>query len=58
MKSPFGLKTMSKGQAFHSSNHHKWLSYQILGGKTVQNVQIDPQTTEIWPKQLIVTSTE
>ncbi len=19
---------------FHSSNHHKWLTYQIVGGKT------------------------
>ena len=28
-----------------NKNHQKWLSYQILGGKTVKNVQIDPQTT-------------
>ncbi len=27
-------------------------SISILSGKTVKNVQIDPQTTEIWPKQL------
>ncbi len=27
------------------SNHQKWRPYQILGGKTVKNVQIDPQ---IW----------
>ena len=33
---------------FHSSNHHKWLPYQILGGKTVNNVQIDQQTMDIW----------
>ncbi len=25
------------------STHQKWLSYQILGGKNVKNVQIDPQ---------------
>jgi len=30
--------------------HHKWLPYQILDGKAVRNVQIDPQTTEIWLK--------
>ena len=41
-------------QHFHSSNHHKWLPYQILGGKTVKNVQRGPQTTEIWPKKLNV----
>ena len=28
---------------FHFCNHQKWLPYQILGGKTVKNVQIDPQ---------------
>ena len=22
--------------------------YQILGGKAVKNIQIDPQTTELW----------
>ena len=27
---------------FHSCNHKKWLPYQILGGKIVKNVQIDP----------------
>ena len=32
--------------------HQKWLPYKILGGKTVKNVQFDPQTTEIWPKEL------
>ena len=32
---------------FLSPNHHKWLPYEILGNKTVKNVQIDPQTTEI-----------
>ena len=30
-------------------NHKKWLPYQIVGGKTVKNVHIEPQTTEIWP---------
>ncbi len=35
-----------------TDNYHKWLPYQILGGKTVKNVQISPQTTEIWPKWL------
>ena len=43
-----------KAQPFYSSNHQKWLPYQILGGNTVKNVQIDPQTTDIWPKQLSV----
>ncbi len=32
---------------FHSCNHQKWLPYPILGGKTLNNVQIEPQTTEI-----------
>ena len=32
----------------------KWRSYQILGGKTVKKVQIDPQTMEIWTKKLNV----
>ncbi len=27
----------------------------ILGDKIVENVQIYPQTTELWPKQQIVT---
>ena len=27
-------------------------AYQILGSKTVKNVQIDSQTTELWLKQL------
>ncbi len=30
-------------------------SYKILGGKAVKNVPIDPQITEILPKQLNVT---
>ncbi len=28
-------------------------SYQIRDCKTVKNVQIDPKTTDIWPKQLV-----
>ena len=34
---------------FYFGNHQKWLSYQILGGKTVKNIQIDLQTKEISP---------
>ena len=30
------------------NTNQKSLPYQILGGKTVKNAQIDPQTTEIW----------
>ncbi len=30
------------------------LPYQILGGTTLENVQIDPRTTEILPKKLNV----
>ena len=41
---------ITEAQPFHSSNHHKWLPRQILGGKTVKNVQISPQTTDILPK--------
>ena len=37
----------TEDQLFYSSNHHKLLHYQIIGGKTVKNVQIDPQTTKI-----------
>ena len=29
-------------------NHQKWLLCQIIGGKTVKNVQIDPQTERRW----------
>ena len=32
--------------------HQKWLPYQILVSNTVKNVQINPQTTEIWTKKL------
>ena len=32
----------------------QWLPYQILGGRTVINVQIDPQTTKIWSTDLFV----
>ncbi len=35
------LKHPSNTGNFHSSNHQKWLPYQILGGKSVKN---DPQT--------------
>ncbi len=44
-----------EAKLYPASNYHKWLPYQILGGKTVKNVDIDPQTTEIWPKELFVT---
>ena len=30
---------------FYYYSHYKWLPYQITGGKTVNNVQIDPQIT-------------
>ncbi len=29
-----------------------WLPYQILGGKTVNRVKMDPQTTKIWSTDL------
>ncbi len=35
--------------------NQKWHHFRIPGGKTVTNVQIDQQTTEIWPKQINVT---
>ena len=31
----------------------KWLPHQNLGGSTEKNVQINPQTTEIWPKEIM-----
>ncbi len=37
---------------FHSCNHQKWLPYQILGGKTVKSVQIDPQTTDLFSEAI------
>ena len=49
------IKEGPRGKHFHYCNHKKWLPLQIRGAKTVKNVQIDPQTTEIWPKQLNVT---
>ena len=42
------LESLSKPSLKH------WLPYQILYGKPVKNVQIDPQTTEIWTKKLNV----
>ena len=42
----------TEAQRFHSSNHHKWLPYQILGGKTVKNNQSDPQTTDMADKAI------
>ena len=33
----------------------QWLPYQIQGGKTENNRQIDPQKTELWSKDLNVT---
>ena len=36
-------------------NLQKWLPYQILGVKTVKNVQINPQTTGIWSTDLLIT---
>ena len=41
---------ITEAQLFHFSNHHKWLSYKIIGGKTVKTFQVDPQTKDIWPK--------
>ena len=49
------FKTLTVTVHFHSCNHRKWLPCQILGGKLIKNVQIDQQTTEMWPKQLNVT---
>ncbi len=45
----------TEAHLFPTSNHHKLLPYQSVGGKIVKNVQIDPQTTEIWSKVLFVT---
>ena len=42
----------NKAKLFHYSTHNKWLPYQILGGKTVKNALIDPQTTEIWSNKV------
>ena len=39
---------------YQSSDHQKSLPYQILDGKTVVNVQIDPQTIDIWTTNLNV----
>ena len=44
----------TEARLFHSSNHHKWRPYQTLGGKTVRNIHIDSQTTEMWPTELKV----
>ncbi len=45
----------TEAQHFYSFNHHKWLPYQILVSKTVKNVQIDKQTSEVYPTELFVT---
>ena len=42
----------TEAYGFHSSNHHKWLPYQFIGDNAENNVQINPQTTEISSKKL------
>ena len=37
---------------FHSCNPQKRLSYPILGSKSVKNIQIDPQTTDLGLKKV------
>ena len=54
-KNHLKLETPTDTEIFHSCNHNKWLPYQIVGGETVKNVQIDPKTTEIWSTRLNVT---
>ncbi len=44
LKNHTKFKNPTDTRHIYSSNHQTWLSYQILGGKTVKN---DPQTTEI-----------
>ncbi len=39
----FKFKTPTDSGPIPISNHQKWLLYHILGGKIVENVQIDPQ---------------
>ena len=46
--------TTSTDAQFHSSNHQKRLSNQILGGKTVKHSNRST-TTEIWSTKLNVT---
>ncbi len=41
------VERTTEDQLFHSYDYHKLPPYQILGGKTVKTIQIDPQTTEI-----------
>ena len=44
IKGPQNLEAqLSSTKNFHSCNHQKLLPYQILGGKTEKNVQVDPQ---------------
>ena len=43
--------THLKREVWHL-RHQKWLSYHILGSKSVKNVQINPQTTEIWSNRV------
>ena len=31
-----------------------WLPYQILSGKSVKNIKIDPQATDMWSTTLNV----
>ena len=38
-----------------AKNHQKGFPYQIIGGKTVENVQINQQTIVIWSIDLNVT---
>ncbi len=42
------------GMCYKTKNNGFLIKFYI-GGETVKNVQIDPQTTEIWPKHFNVT---
>ena len=46
-----GSSGPQKLSLFYSSNHYKWLPYQILGGNH-RECPNQSTTTEIWPKQL------
>ncbi len=43
----FKIQNSPPTRHFHSCNHNKWLPYQILVDKPVNNVQISPQTTNV-----------
>ena len=52
-KITYNSKSPTDTEYLYSFNDQDWLPCQILDCKTAKNIQINPQTTKIWQKQLL-----